>query len=424
MADTTVTGIDPSQSTLSPNFAPYVYEMLSKGAGAADKPYVPYTGQRYAGEQPLETTAFQGLGSLTTPGAFSTATSLAEQAGTAAGGLSYTPSGLPQYNEVTSGYNAPAAYQPGTFTNQFTAPEAYKAAQFDTGLGSVGAVESYMSPYMQGVAGIAAREARREADVGRQAEQARLAQAGAYGGSRQAIMEAERQRNLQTQIGDIYTTGLQSAYDRALKQRLDEAGLGLEAQKATEASRQFGATQGMTAAELAARYGLSAQQAEEASRQFGATQGMTAAEAAAKFGQSAQLSNQQAALEAAKQAELSRQFGAKYGLEGLQQQLEAAKQLGSLGTQQTTAEQGILGLQLKGAEQQRAVAQQPLDFAYDQFKEFMAYPYQQASFMSSLLQGMPVKANPYQPGQSATTAGLGAGLTAAAYYDALMGKKP
>lgn len=380
MADTTVTGIDPSQSTLSPNFAPYVYEMLSKGAGAADQPYVPYTGQRYAGAQPLETAAFQGLAGLTTPSAFGTATSLAEQAGTAAGGLSYTPSGLPQYDQVTSGY---------------IAPEAYKAAQFDTGLGPVGTVGSYMSPYMQGVAGIAAREARREADVGRQAEQARLAQAGAFGGSRQAIMEAERQRNLQTQIGDIYTKGLQSAYDRALKQRLDEAGLGLEAQKATEASRQFGATQGMTAAE-----------------------------AAAKFGQSSQLANQQAALEAAKQAELSRQFGAKYGLEGIQQQLEAAKQLGSLGTQQTAAEQGILGLQLKGAEQQRAVAQQPLDFAYEQFKESMAYPYQQASFMSSLLQGLPVKANPYQPGQSATNAGLGSGLTTMAYYDALLGKKP
>lgn len=421
-----MTTIDPSQSTLSPNFAPFVYEMLSQGAGAAAQPYVPYTGQRYAPEQTLETAAFQGLGSLTTPGAFGTATSLAEKAGTAAGGLSYTPSGLPQYDQVESGFTAPAAYQPGTFTNQFVAPQAYTAGQFDTGLGPVGTVSSYMSPYMQGVAGIAAREAMRTADISRGAEQARLAKAGAYGGSRQAIMEAERQRNLQTQIGDIYTTGLQSAYDRALKQRLEEAGLGLEAQKATEASRQFGATQGMTAAELAARYGLSAQQAEEASRQFGATQGMTAAESAAKFGQSAQLANQQAALEAAKQAELSRQFGAKYGLEGLQQQLEAAKQLGSLGTQQTAAEQGILGLQLQGAEQQRRVAQQPFDFAYEQFKEGLAYPYQQATFMSSLLQGMPVKANPYQttPGQSATTAGLGAGLTAAQYYDQLMGKKP
>ncbi len=102
-----------------------------------------------------------------------------------------------------------------------------------------------MAGYQQNVIDIQAREARRQADIGRQSEQARLAQAGAYGGSRQAIMEAERQRNLGQQIGDIQEKGMQSAYDRALEQRFQEAGLGMQAQQYGEQSKQFGAGLGM-----------------------------------------------------------------------------------------------------------------------------------------------------------------------------------
>lgn len=259
--------IDPSQSTLSPNFAPFTYEMLSRGLGAAAQPYVPYTGQRYAGQGAAEQQMFSGIAGL----------------------------------------------------------QPYKSATFDTGLGQVGAVQDYMSPYITSVSDISAREARRQADIARNAEQARLAKAGGYGGSRQAIMEAERQRNLSQQIDDIYAKGLQSAYDRAMEQRLKESELSLEAQKGTE---------------------------------------------------------------------LSQQFGAKQGLEALQQQMEAAKY-------------------------ERDIAQKPLDFAYEQFKESAAYPYQQASFLSSLLQGMPVKSNPYQysAGVSPTGAGLGAFASVLDFYD-------
>lgn len=410
--------LDPSQSTLSPNFAPYVYDMLSRGQGLANLPYQEYTGQRFAGPSDLQSRAFQGLAGLSgAPSQFGTASQFATQAGQAAGALGYTPSGLPSFGQVTSGYQAPAAFQPGQFGSQFSAPGAYQAGKFDTGLGPVGSVQSYMSPYMTGVTDIAGREARRQADISRQAEQARLAQAGAYGGSRQAIMEAERQRNLGTQLEDITTKGLQSAYDRALQQRFQEAGLGLEAQRAGEASRQFGAQQGMLGAQLGAQYGLSAQQAAEQSRQFGATQGMTAAEQAARFGLTAQQANQQAALDAARQAEQSRQFGANLGLQGLQQQLGAAQTLGSLGTAQQQA--GIAGLQaqLGAGETQRQIAQSPLDFAYQQFQESMKYPYQQTTYMQSLLQGLPLAARPYDSGQSALMSALQGGLAGLGLYN-------
>jgi len=192
-----MSNIDPS-GTVAPGFEGYLTDMLNRAWGLSKEGYTPYTGQRTAfettdpttgqvkaGYSPLEQKAFTGLGSL-------------------------------------------GAYTPG---------------QFNTGLGPVGSVQDYMNPYLQNVVDIQAREARRAADISRNTEQARLAQAGAYGGSRQAIMEAERQRNLGTQIGDIQAKGLMAAYEQAQKQRLGEATLGLEGQRLGEASRQFGAGQ-------------------------------------------------------------------------------------------------------------------------------------------------------------------------------------
>lgn len=357
MADVTTTSLDPSQSTLSPNFAPYVYNMLSKGEGAANLPFQPYTGERFAGPSALQQQAFSGLGALG----------------------SYTPT------QFTSGYTPPALSGATHFGNQFTAPGTYTPTQFSTGLGPVGSVQSYMSPYLSSVTDIEAREARRQADISRNTEQARLAQAGAFGGSRQAIMEAERQRNLGTQIGDITSRGLQGAYDRALAQRAQEAGLGLEAQRGTEASRQFGAGQSMTAAQLGAQYGLSGLQAQEAARQFQEQQRARGAEFGATQG-----------LEAQRGTEASRQFGATYGLRSLADQLAA------------------------GATQ-REIAQQPLDFGYQQFQESMKYPYQQATYMQSLLQGLPLQANKYTPEQSALTAAMQGGLGLLALMGGLKG---
>ena len=203
-------GLDPSQSTLSPNFSSYVYNMLGRAEGLANLPYQEFTGQRFAGTSPLQQQAFSGLGSL----------------GPSAGGQA----GIGAAQQAVSGLQGMGPYQTGSF---------------NTGLGPVGSVGDYMNPYMSNVTDIQAREARRQADISRQAEQARLAQAGAYGGSRQAIMEAERQRNLGQQIGDIQEKGLQSAYDRAMQQRMQEAQLGLQAQQFGEQSRQFGAGLGL-----------------------------------------------------------------------------------------------------------------------------------------------------------------------------------
>lgn len=79
-------------------------------------------------------------------------------------------------------------------------------------------VGSYMSPYMQNVVDAQKREAQRVSDIAGQKQQAGAAQAGAFGGYREAIERAERDRNLGTQLGDIQSKGLQSAYDAATQQ--------------------------------------------------------------------------------------------------------------------------------------------------------------------------------------------------------------
>jgi hypothetical protein len=76
-------------------------------------------------------------------------------------------------------------------------------------------VGQYMSPYMQNVVDAEKREASRASEMLGQQQQAQAAQAGAFGGYRDALMRSERERNLNQQLGDIQTRGLQSAYDRA-----------------------------------------------------------------------------------------------------------------------------------------------------------------------------------------------------------------
>jgi hypothetical protein len=73
-----------------------------------------------------------------------------------------------------------------------------------------------MSPYMQAVVDVQKREARRQGDIQRQQIGANAVQgAGAFGGSRQAILEGEQMRNEAQLLDDIQAKGQQSAYESA-----------------------------------------------------------------------------------------------------------------------------------------------------------------------------------------------------------------
>jgi hypothetical protein len=190
------------EGTLSTWAGPYVTDMLGKAQAFSELPYQPYTGQLTSGPSALQTQAFQGIGGLTVPTALTTAGQQAQQ----------------------------------TFgTSQQYMPQ-------------IGTVQSYMNPYLEAVLEPQRREANRQAEIARNQMQGRMAQAGAYGGSRQAIMEAEAQRNLQTLLGDITGKGYAGAFETAQKQRQADidAGLrGLAAQTAaTQALTQAGSQEG------------------------------------------------------------------------------------------------------------------------------------------------------------------------------------
>jgi len=88
--------------------------------------------------------------------------------------------------------------------------------------------QQYMSPYIQSVIEQQQRDAQRQSEIAGTQQQAQAAQAGAFGGGRDAIMRAERERNLALQKGDITATGMQNAFNAAQQQYNADQAKGLQ----------------------------------------------------------------------------------------------------------------------------------------------------------------------------------------------------
>jgi hypothetical protein len=106
-------------------------------------------------------------------------------------------------------------------------------------------MSQYMNPFIQGALNPQLDEARRQAEISRVNNAGRMTGAGSFGGSRQAIMESELDRNLQRNLSDITGTGLSTAYDRAMSAYNTDASRNLTAQGMTDQSKQFGANFGL-----------------------------------------------------------------------------------------------------------------------------------------------------------------------------------
>lgn len=125
---------------------------------------------------------------------------------------------------------AKSGYAPALANYQTSAPSQVTTQDFT----KAGTAEQYMSPYMQQVVENQQREAQRQADIAATTRHAGATQAGAFGGSRQAIMDAEAARNLATQKGDIQAQGLQNAYSQAQQQFNAQQQANLAAQQANQ----------------------------------------------------------------------------------------------------------------------------------------------------------------------------------------------
>lgn len=80
---------------------------------------------------------------------------------------------------------------------------------------SPAAAQRYMDPYAINVSDIVARKAKEAYDVEKMGQNARAVQAGAFGGARHGVNDVLGQEKYLQTVGDIYTTGLSNAYDRA-----------------------------------------------------------------------------------------------------------------------------------------------------------------------------------------------------------------
>ena len=189
-----------SYSTNLPEYAKPYYQELLKQTGkeifatdsAGNVTGVKGSGnlpmQTVAGFNPLQMQVQQGVAGLTTPGQFAQAQQGLMGAGTLAGGA------------AGAGLGQALAYNP--YTQSFGSAEAAQ----------------YMSPYQQAVTDIALREARQQGALQRQGNMLGSMGRGTFGGARQALLQAEADRNLMRTMGDIQAQGSQQAFQNAQQQ--------------------------------------------------------------------------------------------------------------------------------------------------------------------------------------------------------------
>ena len=101
-----------------------------------------------------------------------------------------------------------------------------------------GVSSKYMSPYMQNVVDIQKREADRDYQQQLNQLDAQSVQAGAFGGSRQAIQQSEAARNQAMLLNDIQAKGQQEAYASGMGQFTNEQGQTIDVGKANLSADQ------------------------------------------------------------------------------------------------------------------------------------------------------------------------------------------
>ena len=106
--------------------------------------------------------------------------------------------------------------------------EAYDMAKA-AGAPALGGVSAYMTDYQQKVADIAAQRMRDQSAIEQQGIAAKAVGAGGLDSSRFAILEAERQKNLTSGVGDLYAKAQAAAYGQALKASQQDQAQGLRA---------------------------------------------------------------------------------------------------------------------------------------------------------------------------------------------------
>ena len=171
------------------------------------KPYSSNPQDYVAGFSPLQQQVQYNAANLQMPGQYNQATGLTGMGGMGALGTAQQAQGMGRdYLGATSN-----VYNPSTGT--------YDASN---------AVGAFMSPYTQNVIDVQNQAAQRQADIARTQRQSQATKAGAFGGGRQALENAEANRSLQSLMNNNQLQGQQAAYQSALQNMQYGAGLGLQ----------------------------------------------------------------------------------------------------------------------------------------------------------------------------------------------------
>jgi len=350
MAETDITGKEAGTSKVLSEFAgEYVSDMLGKTRALADKPYQAYGGPLTAGASDLQNQAFGGYGALdpnqqTGIGSFGFGAGPGSFGFGSAAGQGYAP-----------GFTAGSADMSGMGMNRFQ--NNYNPQAF-TGQ----AAQQYMNPYLQAALNPQIAEVRRQEAITQSQDAGRAAQAGAFGGSRSFIMDAERARNTGQQIADITGQGYARAFDTAqqqfnteqeMRQRIAEVGLD-----------QFNKEQAGLRTDEAARRG-----------QFNTEAERLAAFDEARRGQFNEEERRQMQFD---------EYGRNQFNEEERRRIDAAEADRRYGLS------ALRDMSAAGATE-RDIAQQGITADYLQYQQEQQYPYEQLQFMQSMLEGLPVE---------------------------------
>ena len=113
-------------------------------------------------------------------------------------------------------------------SQDFARQQAAAGQNYASQMTSPSAIQQYMNPYQSAVTDVQVQAAQRQADIAAQGRKSAAARAGAFGGSRQAIENAEANRALATQMDAIRAQGQQAAYDKAVQAMQYGSNLGLQ----------------------------------------------------------------------------------------------------------------------------------------------------------------------------------------------------
>lgn len=344
-----------------PGILPKAQELYSKGYMAGPDATTGYEGAlgyqldksglggrgRVAGMGELEQSVGTELKGMKTPGQFGVGSNLSTQAGQgqlqtvnqAAGygsmGANYGQQGVGIGQQAAGlaglgvGYGGQAAQAGQNYAMQATNPYAQQA---------------YMSPYIQNALTPQLEEMRRQYGISGAQQQGNATRAGAFGGSREALMNAENYRNMGTAMNQAIGSGYQNAFQQA------------------QQAQQFGSTLGLQGLQAGISGLGAANQAYQTGLQ-GTAQGMQ---------------------------------GSQIGLQGVGAQQagyaganQAAATLGQLGTQQQAADmQRLQAMSAQGAAE-RGLYQQGLDVEYQDLMNRINFPTEQVGNMANIARGVP-----------------------------------